>query len=287
VIQGLLGRKIGMVQLFDKKGRLRGGTVIEAGPCVVTQIKNEQRDGYSAVQIGYGAAKRLNKPERGHVKRMGDFRHLQEFRSDDPESLKLGDKIGVDLLQEGDRVDVTARSKGRGFAGGVKRHHFRGGPKTHGQSDRTRAPGAIGAGNTPGRVFKGLRMAGHLGAAKTTVKNIEVLLTNPARGLIIIAGSVPGARNGLVRIRFAKSTLEAIRSGKRQPIAPPLAEEDEGIEPDVVEEGAEPAPTFDEVTPDTEVVSEAEAASKAEVAAESPADDAAPEGAVDEEKAAE
>ncbi len=256
MIEGLLGRKIGMVQIFDKRGRLRGGTVIEAGPCVVTQIKNEQRDGYVAVQVGYGTAKRLNKPERGHAKRLGDFRHLREFRSTDGESHKIGDRIGTDFLQEGDRVDITSNSKGRGFAGAVKRHHFAGGPKTHGQSDRHRAVGAIGAGNTPGRVFKGMRGPGHMGAEQVTVRNVEVIQTNVARGFIIVAGSVPGARDALVKIRLSKSTLAAVRTGKRQAAAP-VAEAEPEVEAaappdDVQDEGADSATPVDAAAPETD-----------------------------------
>jgi large subunit ribosomal protein L3 len=278
VIEGLLGRKVGMVQLFDKQGRLRGGTVIEAGPCVVTQIKNDIRDGYVAVQVGYGTRKRLNKPDRGHAKKLGDFRYLREFRADDAESMQIGDKIDVSLLQEGDRVDITARSKGRGFAGGVKRHHFSGGPKTHGQSDRTRAPGAIGAGNTPGRVFKGLRMAGHMGAEQVTVKNIEVLQTNAARGIVIVAGSVPGSRDGLVRLRFSHSTMKAIRTGKRQVIAPePEVEEEAAPEPDVTE-AEEAAPAAEAAAPEAQATAEAAADESApETSAEASEAEAAPE----------
>jgi len=214
VIEGLLGRKLGTIQVFDKQGRLRGATVIEAGPCMVTQVRTPEQDGYQAVQLGYGAAKRLNKPRRGHLKRLGDMRHLREFRADDPSKHKVGDRIGAEIFQEGDRVDVTGVSKGRGFAGSVKRHHFSGGPKTHGQSDRHRAPGAIGAGNTPGRVFKGMRMAGHMGAEQVTVRNLEVLESNAARGLLIVAGAVPGARDGLLKIRYSKHTLETARARK-------------------------------------------------------------------------
>jgi len=218
VIEGLLGRKLGTIQVFDKLGRLRGATVIEAGPCMVTQIKTPEQDGYQAVQLGYGAAKRLNKPMRGHLKRLGDLRHLREFRVGDPSQHNVGDRIGVEIFHEGDRVDITGTSKGRGFAGGVKRHGFAGGPKTHGQSDRHRARGSIGAGNTPGRVFKGMRMAGHMGDVQVAVRNLEVLQSNPARGLLVIAGAVPGARNGLLKIRYSKKTLETARTRKPQPV---------------------------------------------------------------------
>ena len=256
MIEGLLGRKLGMVQLFDKRGRMRGATVIEAGPCLVTQIRSEVKDGYTAVQLGYGAKKRLNKPARGHLKRLGDLRHLREFRVDEPSQHKVGDRLGAELFQEGDRVDVTATSKGRGFAGVVKRHGFAGGPKTHGQSDRHRAPGAIGAGNTPGRTFKGMRMPGHMGAEQVTVRNLEVLQTNAARGLIIVAGAVPGARDGLIKIRLSKATLAAARSGKRKVVEPepaeevtPAAEAEAPVEAEAVAEAPNAEETAEETSP--------------------------------------
>jgi hypothetical protein len=154
---------------------------------------------------------------------------LREFRaSGDASEHNVGDRIGVEVFQEGDFVDITATSKGRGFAGGVKRHGFSGGPKTHGQSDRHRAPGAIGAGNTPGRTFKGMRMAGHMGDAQVTVRNLEVIESDPARGLLIIAGAVPGARDGLVKIRYSKRTLDAARTRKPQPREQVPAADEEG-----------------------------------------------------------
>jgi large subunit ribosomal protein L3 len=232
VIDGLLGRKVGMLQVIDTQGRLRGATVIEAGPCLIAQVRTPERDGYTAVQLGFGAAKRTNKPMRGHLKRLGDIRHLREFRVDDPAQHKVGDRIGVEIFHEGDRVDIVGVSKGRGFQGVVKRHGFAGGPKTHGQSDRHRAPGAIGAGNTPGRVFKGMRMPGHMGDEQVTVRNLEVLESNPARGTLIVAGAVPGARQALLRIRYTKRTLEVARTRK------PKADDEEAT-PD--EEAAEAA----------------------------------------------
>lgn len=203
-IEGVLGRKLGMTQVFDENGRVRAVTVIEAGPVVVTQVKTDDRDGYSALQVGYGERKRSNKPMRGHVKKLGDFRMLREFRLRGEGEHSIGDKIGVELFEEGDLVDVTGTSRGRGFAGGVRRWHFRGGPKTHGQSDRHRAPGSIGAGTTPGRVLKGQKMATHMGAARVTAKNLRVVRRDDARGLLLVEGSVPGATNGTVRIRHAK-----------------------------------------------------------------------------------
>ena len=208
-IEGLLGRKLGTLQVFDDQGRLRGATAIEAGPCWVTQLRTEEKDGYEAVQIGYGEKKRLTKPAAGHLVAAGapNLRHLAEFRIEG--EVALGDRFGVELFEPGQLVDVTATSKGRGFQGGVRRHHFRGGPRTHGQSDRHRAPGSIGAGTTPGRVFKGTRMAGHMGARRSTVRNLEVLGRNEERGVIFVGGSVPGPAGGLVRVRHARAVSRA------------------------------------------------------------------------------
>jgi len=204
-IEGLLGRKLGTTQVFDEKGRLRGVTAVEVGPCFVTDLRTPEKNGYSAVQIGFQDDKRLNKPETGHLKAAGNLklRHLAEFDAGGAD-YALGDRIGVELFEPGQRVDVTATSKGRGYQGGVRRHNFRGGPKTHGQSDRHRAPGSIGSGTTPGRVYKGTRMAGHMGAVRTTIMNLEVVSRNDERGVIFVAGSVPGPTGGLVRVRKAK-----------------------------------------------------------------------------------
>jgi large subunit ribosomal protein L3 len=205
-IEGLLGRKLGTIQVFDEKGRLRGATAVEVGPCFVTDIRTPEKHGYNAVQIGYGEAKKLNKPEAGHLRPAGNLklRHLAEFRVLQNAAYSVGDRLGAELFSPGQKVDVTADSKGRGFQGGVRRHHFAGGPKTHGQSDRHRAPGSIGSGTTPGRVLKGTRMAGHMGAARTTIRNLEVVARNDDRGVIFVAGSVPGPKGGLVRIRSAR-----------------------------------------------------------------------------------
>ena len=199
-MEAILGRKLGMTQVFSANGEARGVTVVEAGPCVVLQIKTQEKDGYEAIQLGFGARKHINKPLAGHMKRQGQFRWLREIRVDDSNAFEVGQKLGPELFEEGDIVDVVGTSKGKGFAGGVKRYHFHGGPKTHGQSDRHRAPGSIGSGTTPGRVRKGLRMAGHMGDARVTVKNLRVFESNLARGVLLIEGSVPGAVNGLVRI---------------------------------------------------------------------------------------
>jgi large subunit ribosomal protein L3 len=199
-MEAILGRKLGMTQVFSANGEARGVTVVEAGPCVVVQIKTQANDGYEAIQLGFGTRKRVNKPLAGHMKRQGQFRYLREIRVDDTNGYEIGQKLGPELFEEGDIVDVVGKSKGKGFAGGVKMHHFAGGPKTHGQSDRHRAPGSIGSGTTPGRVRKGLRMAGHMGDNRVTVKNLRVFESNVARGVLLIEGAVPGAVNGLVRI---------------------------------------------------------------------------------------
>jgi large subunit ribosomal protein L3 len=200
-MEAILGRKLGMTQVFTPRGEAKGVTVVEAGPCIVVQIKTKASDGYEAIQIGFGQRKRVNDPMRGHLKRLGQFQFLREVRVDDASTYEVGQKLGAELFEEGDVIDVTGTSKGRGFAGGVKRHHFHGGPKTHGQSDRHRAPGSIGSGTTPGRVRKGLRMAGHMGDERVTVKNLKVFESNPDRGLLLVEGAVPGGVNGLLRIR--------------------------------------------------------------------------------------
>lgn len=208
-VEGLIGKKLGMVQLIADDGRVTGCTVVELGPCAITQIKTETRDGYQAVQLGFErtAEWKLTKAERGHSGSNGPLRHLAEFPAEPGsyEELKVGQTFTVsDLFSVGDRVDVAATSKGKGFAGVVKRYGFRGGPKTHGQSDRYRAPGSIGAGTTPGRVYKGTKMAGHQGARRCSVLNLEVIRINPARGLIFVNGSVPGPPNQVVTVRHTR-----------------------------------------------------------------------------------
>jgi large subunit ribosomal protein L3 len=204
--EGILGRKVGMTQYFDRKGEARPATVIEAGPCLVTQVKTLESDGYQAVQVGFGHAKRLNLPQKGHLKKLGELRYLREFRVDDASQYKVGQRLGAELFEAGDLVDVSGISKGRGFAGGVRRYGFRGGPRTHGQSDRLRAPGSIGSGSTPGRVIKGLKMAGHMGSVRVTTRNLRVLESNPATGTLVVEGSVPGARSGLLAVKRASAS---------------------------------------------------------------------------------
>jgi large subunit ribosomal protein L3 len=204
MIQGIIGRKLGMTQVFDETGVVHPVTVVEAGPCVVTQIKTAETDGYSALQLGYGLDKRLNKPEQGHRRASGFMsRTLREVNADDPASFTIGQVVNCDVFESGELVDVTGTSKGRGFQGGMKRHGFRGGPKTHGQSDRARAPGSIGSSATPGRVFKGLKMAGHMGHERVTVQNLRIVRVDPERNLLLIEGSVPGPNEGLLIIRRA------------------------------------------------------------------------------------
>jgi len=204
MIRGFLGKKVGMTQVFREDGRVVPVTIIEAGPCVVTQIKTMDTDGYDAVQLGFGETKRLNKPEAGHLKNSRNSRYLREVRADEVSEFHIGQTIGVDIFERGERLDVIARSKGRGFAGVMKRYGFHGGPRTHGQSDRARAPGSIGGGTTPGKVFKGLKMPGHMGDKRITVKGLEVIEVDPDRNLLLLKGGVPGAPNGLLQIRRSR-----------------------------------------------------------------------------------
>jgi len=210
MIQGLVGKKLGMSQIFDDTGLAHPVTVLEVGPCVVTQVKTPERDGYSAIQLGFGLDKRLNQPEQGHRKASGFLsRTLREVKADDSSAFDIGQVLKADVFAAGELVDVTGTSKGRGFQGGVKRHGFRGGPRTHGQSDRLRAPGSIGSSATPGRVFKGMRMAGRMGNDRVTVQNLKVLRVDPERNLLLVEGSVPGPNEGLVIVR------RAVKAGKK------------------------------------------------------------------------
>jgi large subunit ribosomal protein L3 len=199
--RGIIGKKLGMTQIFRDNGKVEAVTAIEAGPCAVAQVKTMAREGYNALQIGFGQAKRLSSPQRGHLKDLGQFRYLREFKTDDIDGVQVGDRIDVSLFQAGDLVDVTGVSKGKGFAGVVKRHGFAGGPKTHGQSDRHRHPGSIGATTSPGRVLRGTLMAGHMGNQQVTVRKLEVFQADPERNLLLVKGAVPGASNGLLLIR--------------------------------------------------------------------------------------
>ena len=203
MLRGFLGKKIGMTQLFAENGSVVPVTLIEAGPCVVTQVKTKDSDGYEAVQLGFGDVKRSNKPMQGHFRPSRASRYLREVKADDPTEFSVGQTLSLDIFTEGEKVDVIGRSKGRGFAGTMKRHGFGGGPRTHGQSDRARAPGSIGGGTTPGKVFKGLKMAGHMGNRRITVKGLEIVKVDTDRNILAVKGGIPGAPNSLVQIRRA------------------------------------------------------------------------------------
>jgi large subunit ribosomal protein L3 len=208
MIKGLIGKKIGMTQIFDTNGAAVPVTLIEAGPCYVTQIRLPESDGYSAIQLGFEEVKpkRLTSGQIGHLKRnnLPPLRFLREFREKDP-GISEGDKLTVDqVFSAGDVVDVIGTSKGKGFAGAVKRYHFRGGKKTHGQSDRLRAPGARSSGTTPGRVFKGARGPGHMGFDRVTVQNLKIEIVDAERNLLGVRGAIPGPKGGVVLINGAR-----------------------------------------------------------------------------------
>ena len=205
MFKGLIGKKIGMTQIFDETGAAIPVTLIEAGPCYVTQVCTIENEGYSGVQLGFDEVKpkRLAGGELGHLKRnnLPPLRFLREFRVKNP-SVKEGEKLVVsDAFVKGDRVDVIGTSKGKGFAGAVKRYHFLGGPKTHGQSDRTRGPGSRSSTTTPGRVYKGARGPGHMGNKQVTSQNLKVVLVDAERNLLGVRGAVPGSKNGMVIIK--------------------------------------------------------------------------------------
>jgi large subunit ribosomal protein L3 len=204
MLKGLIGKKVGMTQIFDDAGSVIPVTLIEAGPCYVTQVRRPDLDGYSAVQLGFGEVKpkRISGGRLGHLKRnnLPPLRFLREFRAKTPD-VKEGDTLTVQVFAIGEAVDVVGTSKGKGFAGAVKRYHFRGGPKTHGQSDRNRAPGSHGSGTTPGRVFKGAKSAGHMGSDRVTAQNLKVVLVDQERNLIGVRGAVPGSKGGLLVIK--------------------------------------------------------------------------------------
>ena len=214
-MKAILGRKVGMTQIFDEHGEAVPVTVIQAGPCYVTQVKELERDGYAAVQLGFEEVKpqRLSGGEKGHLARneLPVLRHLREFDLRKDEEIEEGQRILVDVFEAGDRVDGVGISKGRGCAGVVKRYGFGGGPKTHGQSDRQRAPGSIGSTTTPGRVWKGKRMPGRMGGVRVTAQNLRVELVDPERNLLAVRGGVPGARGGLLMVTQARKSRELAR----------------------------------------------------------------------------
>ncbi len=201
---GLIGKKVGMTQIFTDKGEVMPVTVLELGPCFVTQVKTQERDGYTALQLGFGESKHLTKPERGHLKNLPPLKNLLEVRTTNVADVAVGQKLNVTMFAAGDLVDISGLSKGKGHAGVVKRYHFKGGKKTHGQSDRMRRGGSIGATTTPGRVYRGMRMAGQMGNARVTTLNLEVVQVDAERNLLAVKGAVPGGKNGLLFVRRAR-----------------------------------------------------------------------------------
>ena len=250
---GMLGRKVGMLTRYDDAGRAYGATVIEFADNVVTQVRTIDRDGYSAVQIGtVGDRKRTTRAQRGHLRASGQeqvsMTVLAEFRTNETDELDVGTSLSVDRFQSGMYVDVTARTKGRGFQGVVKRWDFAGGPKTHGQSDRWRAPGSIGAGTDPGRVFKGKKMPGHMGNRSRTVLNQLVVEVDIARGLIFVAGNVPGPNGSLVEVKQArKRSIDPVKVV----IEPVISEDVTDVSEDVIGEVEEAPIANDEAVLET------------------------------------
>ena len=207
--KGLIGKKIGMTQIFNEEGKVIPVTVIEAGPCVVSQVKTEETDGYNSIQLGFGAIKesKVNKPERGHFTKanIAPARYLREFRVDSIEDVKVGDELKADIFMAGDKIDIQGTSKGKGFQGVIKRHGQHRGPMGHG-SMYHRRPGSMGSTSTPGRVFKGKKLQGHMGAETVTIQNLEVIKVDLDKNIILVKGSVPGAKGSILKI---KSSVKA------------------------------------------------------------------------------
>ena len=207
--KGLIGKKIGMTQIFNEEGKVIPVTVIEAGPCVVSQVKTEETDGYNSIQLGFGAIKesKVNKPERGHFTKanIAPARYLREFRVDSIEDVKVGDELKADIFMAGDKIDIQGTSKGKGFQGVIKRHGQHRGPMGHG-SMYHRRPGSMGSTSTPGRVFKGKKLPGHMGSETVTIQNLEVIKVDLDKNIILVKGSVPGAKGSILKI---KSSVKA------------------------------------------------------------------------------
>ncbi len=207
--KGLIGKKIGMTQIFNEEGKVIPVTVIEAGPCVVSQVKTEETDGYNSIQLGFGAIKesKVNKPERGHFTKanIAPARYLREFKVDSIEDVKVGDELKADIFMAGDKIDIQGTSKGKGFQGVIKRHGQHRGPMGHG-SMYHRRPGSMGSTSTPGRVFKGKKLPGHMGAETVTIQNLEVIKVDLDKNIILVKGSVPGAKGSILKI---KSSVKA------------------------------------------------------------------------------
>ena len=280
----MIGRKLGMMRLYDGAGRVRAVTVIDVASNRVTDMRSTERDGYVAVQVGHeGNRKRLTRAQRGHLRRSGvdeTLSLLREFAADDSSEHSIGDQLSAEQFEAGSYVNVRATSKGRGFAGGVRRWNFRGGPKTHGQSDRHRAPGSVGAGTTPGKVWKGQKMAGHMGARQTSVLNLLVVASDPERELLFVEGSVPGPRQGLVAVTPGrKSPLEGY-----EPPELPEATEAQIPVPPPVEEPDEPA-AVEEAVADNDAADDAASAEDAseDIVAEAADDAPAEEDSADAE----
>tara|TARA_Y100001970_G_scaffold269087_1_gene361119 strand:- start:54435 stop:55223 length:789 start_codon:yes stop_codon:yes gene_type:complete len=243
MVAGLMGKKLGMTRIYDLAGDMRSVTAIEFDVNKITQVKSKEADGYNAIQIGYQDNKaKLSKPEKGHLEKLGfqeGFNRLQEFRVDDIDNFNVGQEITIKEINPGDYINVTAISKGRGFAGGVRRWNFRGGPKTHGQSDRHRAPGSIGAGSTPGKVWKGQKMAGHMGSVKKTNLNLLVVMVDVENNLIYVNGSVPGHNNTFVTISSSRKKPNQRIANLIPTTEEPAAEEPTTEEPTTEEPAAE------------------------------------------------
>jgi len=289
MIDGLIGKKIGMTHLFGAESRVVPVTVLEVGPCVVTQLRTHAKDGYEAVQIGYGRAKQLSNPARGHLRASGaEVKHLREFGATDLAEFHVGQTLSASQFQEGDLVDIGSTTKGRGFQGVMKRHGFHGGKKTHGQSDRARAPGSIGAGTYPGRVTKGKRMPGHMGNRHVTQRKLRVEQVDPERNLIMVLGSVPGPRNVLVTVRYAKGEQVAERLAPPEPEVPEMPEVAEEPTAAVAEVVAEGAPVTETGEAPVAVAEEAPAdEGPADAEPEpGPEEEAAPDGEAGAEEAA-
>lgn len=291
MIEGLIGKKIGMTHLFGAEARVVPVTALEVGPCVVTQIRTASRDGYEAVQIGFGGVKQLNKPAAGHLAASGArVRRLREFKADDISAYRVGQRLRVSQFQPGDFVDIVSTTKGRGFQGAMRRHGFGGGQKTHGQGDRGRAVGSIGAGTFPGRVVKGKKMPGHMGDKRKTVRKLRVELVDAERNLLFVRGPVPGSRNTMVMVRYAHGVPVAERI---EPAIPEFIEPIAVVETvAVAAESVEPAAAVaaEETEAQDSAVEEAEeeevveqpADADEDAPAEAQADEPDAEGAVDE-----
>ena len=237
--KGLIGKKVGMTQIFDEKGMIIPVTVIEAGPCVVAQVKTVETDGYNAIQLGFGEVKshKVNKPQAGHFAKANveAKKHLREFRLDDVQNVKVGDEVKADTFEQGEKVDVQGISKGKGFQGVIKRHGQHRGPMGHG-SMYHRRPGSMGSTSTPGRVFKGKKLPGQMGHVTRTIQNLEVVAVDPENNLLLIKGSVPGPKKGLVVVKTAIK-----KAGQVNPVHELVDYTPEEVEETVVEEAVEAA----------------------------------------------